>query len=98
MRKNIISKKVEQMQPSGIRAFFDLVLGMKDVISLGVGEPDFVTPWHIRESAIFSIEEGYTSYTSNKGLVKLRTYLSDFLKKRMGVTNNLEQSGRHIQI
>ena len=54
-----ISKKVEQLAPSGIRAFFDLVLGMKDVISLGVGEPDFVTPWHIREKAIFSLEEGF---------------------------------------
>ncbi len=73
------------MQPSGIRAFFDLVLGMEDVISLGVGEPDFVTPWHIRESAIYSIEEGYTSYTSNKGLVKLRTYISRDLKKRLGL-------------
>ena len=85
MKKSIVSHKVESMQPSGIRAFFDLVLGMKDVISLGVGEPDFVTPWHIRESAIYSIEEGYTSYTSNKGLVELRTYLSHDLKKRFGL-------------
>ncbi len=85
MRKDIVAHKVKEMQPSGIRVFFDLVLGMKDVISLGVGEPDFVTPWHIRESAIFSIEEGYTSYTSNKGLVKLRTYISNFLKKRHGL-------------
>jgi aminotransferase len=85
MKKDIISHKVQNMPPSGIRAFFDLVLGMKDVISLGVGEPDFVTPWHIRESAIYSIEEGYTSYTSNKGLVKLRTYLSGDLKKRFGL-------------
>lgn len=85
MKKDLISHKVEQMKPSGIRAFFDLVLGMKDVISLGVGEPDFVTPWHIRESAIYSIEEGYTSYTSNKGLVKLRTYISHDLKRRFGL-------------
>lgn len=89
MKKNIVSHKVEEMQPSGIRAFFDLVLGMKDVISLGVGEPDFVTPWHIRESAIYSIEEGYTSYTSNKGLVKLRTYISADLKKRFGLEYDL---------
>jgi len=68
--KNIISNKVKQMQPSGIRAFFDLVLGMKDVISLGVGEPDFTTPWPIREAGISSLEEGFTSYTSNKGLYK----------------------------
>jgi aminotransferase len=79
--KNIISKKVEIMQPSGIRAFFDLVLGMKDVISLGVGEPDFVTPWPIREAGIYSLEQGFTSYTSNKGLYKLRMEISRFLKK-----------------
>jgi aminotransferase len=80
--KNIISKKVEQLAPSGIRAFFDLVLGMKDVISLGVGEPDFVTPWHIREEAIYSLEKGYTSYTSNKGMPELRAQIAHFLKHR----------------
>ena len=64
------------MQPSGIRAFFDLVLGMKDVISLGVGEPDFVTSWNIREAGIYSLEQGFTSYTSNKGLYKLRLGIS----------------------
>ena len=81
----IISKKVQEMQPSGIRAFFDLVLGMKDVISLGVGEPDFVTPWAIREAGISSLEEGFTSYTSNKGLYKLRLSVSRYLKARFGV-------------
>ncbi len=85
MMKNIISKKVEQMQPSGIRAFFDLVLGMKDVISQGVGEPDFVTPWQIREAGIFSLEQGFTSYTSNKGLYKLRLGISRFLKHKFGL-------------
>jgi aminotransferase len=90
MKESIVSRKVEEMQPSGIRAFFDLVLGMKDVISLGVGEPDFVTPWHIRESAIYSIEEGYTSYTSNKGLVKLRTYIAHDLKKRFGLEYDID--------
>lgn len=80
-----ISKKVEQLAPSGIRAFFDLVLGMKDVISLGVGEPDFVTPWHIREKAIFSLEQGYTSYTSNKGMPELRKQIAHFLKQRYGM-------------
>lgn len=83
--KNIISKKVEEMQPSGIRQFFDLVLGMKDVISLGVGEPDFVTPWPIREAGIYSLEQGYTSYTSNKGLYKLRLGLNRFLKQKYGL-------------
>src|SRR3989338_9739334 len=82
---NIISKKVQEMQPSGIRVFFDLVLGMEDVISLGVGEPDFVTPWKIRESAIYSLEEGYTSYTSNKGLYKLRLYIARHLKQKYGL-------------
>lgn len=86
--KNIISQKVKDMQPSGIRVFFDLVLGMKDVISLGVGEPDFVTPWNIRESGIFSLEQGYTSYTSNKGMMKLRMQISQFLKQRHGIVYN----------
>ncbi|HNX81168.1 MAG TPA: aminotransferase class I/II-fold pyridoxal phosphate-dependent enzyme [Candidatus Omnitrophota bacterium] len=85
MTKKYVSKKVEAMQPSGIRAFFDLVLGMKDVISLGVGEPDFVTPWQIREAGIYSLEQGFTSYTSNKGLYKLRLGLHQFLKKHRGL-------------
>ncbi len=81
----MISKKVQQMQPSGIRQFFDLVLGMEEVISLGVGEPDFVTPWPIREAGIFSLEEGFTSYTSNKGLYKLRLSILRYLKNRYGL-------------
>ena len=80
-----ISKKVQEIPPSGIREFFDLVLGMKDVISLGVGEPDFVTPWNICESAIFSIEKGYTSYTSNKGLYELRSQVSKSIYGKYGV-------------
>ena len=88
--KNIISKKVERLQPSGIRAFFDLVLGMKEVISLGVGEPDFVTPWQIREAGISSLEEGFTSYTSNKGLYKLRLAISRYLKNRYGLEYSAE--------
>jgi len=80
-----ISRIVEKMQPSGIRAFFDLVLGMKDVISLGVGEPDFVTPWQIREAGIYSLEQGFTSYTSNKGLYKLRLGLHRYLKNKFGL-------------
>ncbi|HLD82757.1 MAG TPA: aminotransferase class I/II-fold pyridoxal phosphate-dependent enzyme, partial [Candidatus Omnitrophota bacterium] len=77
--------RVEQLQPSGIRAFFDLVLGMKEVISLGVGEPDFTTPWAIREAGIYSLEQGFTSYTSNKGLYKLRLTISRYLKNRYGL-------------
>jgi aminotransferase len=80
-----VAVKVRNMQPSGIRAFFDLVLGMKDVISLGVGEPDFVTPWSIREAGIYSLEKGFTSYTSNKGLVKLRMALQQYMKKNYGL-------------
>ncbi len=73
------------MPPSGIRVFFDLVLGMKDVISLGVGEPDFSTPWAVREAAIFSIEQGRTSYTSNSGLLELRQRIGLDLERRLGV-------------
>jgi aminotransferase len=86
-----ISKRVEQLAPSGIRAFFDLVLGMKDVISLGVGEPDFITPWHVREKAIFSLEQGYTSYTSNKGMPELRKQITHFLKHRYGLSYDFEE-------
>jgi len=86
-----ISKRVQQLAPSGIREFFDLVLGMKDVISLGVGEPDFETPWHIREEAIYSLEKGYTSYTSNKGMPELRSQITQFLKHRYGVKYDFEE-------
>ncbi|MCM8784295.1 MAG: aminotransferase class I/II-fold pyridoxal phosphate-dependent enzyme [Candidatus Omnitrophica bacterium] len=87
----MVSKRVENLAPSGIRQFFDLVLGMKEVISLGVGEPDFVTPWHIREAGIYALEQGFTSYTSNKGLFKLRLSISRFLKKRYGLEYDPEE-------
>ena len=74
-----ISQRVEQLSPSGIRQFFDLLASMEGVISLGVGEPDFSTPWHIREAAIYSIERGYTMYTSNLGMPELREVLSRYL-------------------
>lgn len=86
-----ISKTVEQLKPSGIRLFFDLVLNMKDVISLGVGEPDFVTPWRIREKAIFSLEQGYTSYTSNKGMIELRRMIAHYLERRYGLRYDCEE-------
>ena len=70
--RNPLSDKVVQMKPSGIRKFFDLVQEMPDAISLGVGEPDFDTPWHIREEGIYSLEKGRTFYTSNAGLLELR--------------------------
>jgi aminotransferase len=86
-----ISKRVEHLAPSGIRAFFDLVLNMKDVISLGVGEPDFLTPWNIRERAIFTLEQGYTSYTSNKGMPELRKQIVHFLKHRYAMDYDPEE-------
>ncbi|MCF7869843.1 MAG: aminotransferase class I/II-fold pyridoxal phosphate-dependent enzyme, partial [Candidatus Omnitrophica bacterium] len=82
----MISKHVEKMAPSGIREFFDLVLGMPDVISLGVGEPDFITPWRIREKAITALEEGLTSYTSNQGLFLLRDSIADYLKAQYSLS------------
>lgn len=80
--KNNFSNIIEQIPPSGIRRFFDLVIGQKDIISLGVGEPDFITPWSIREEAIFSIEQGRTSYTSNQGLPELREQISQYIKRQ----------------
>ena len=81
-----LATHVESLPPSGIRKFFDLVATMKDVISLGVGEPDFVTPWTVRESGIFSLEQGQTMYTSNAGLFELRDELAHHLSKTLGLT------------
>jgi aminotransferase len=85
------NNRIEQMPPSGIRKFFDLVLDAKDIISLGVGEPDFVTPWHVRERVFFSLEQGRTSYTSNWGLMELRRETAKYLKDRFAVTYDAEQ-------
>src|SRR5205809_7448388 len=79
--EKLIAANVKNIPRSGIRDFFDIVQGMKDVISLGVGEPDFITPWHIREAAIYALETGKTSYTSNMGLLKLREAISVSLKQ-----------------
>lgn len=78
------SRTLEEVPPSGIRRFFDLVASSKEVISLGVGEPDFVTPWCIREEAIASVEKGLTSYTSNSGLPECRREIATYLKNRFG--------------
>lgn len=86
----MIAKHIEKLVPSGIREFFDLVLGMPDVISLGVGEPDFITPWRIRERAITALEEGSTSYTSNKGLFLLRQSITHYLEKKYSLSYNPE--------
>ncbi|MBE0415159.1 MAG: aminotransferase class I/II-fold pyridoxal phosphate-dependent enzyme [Dehalococcoidia bacterium] len=84
-KRNLISERVRGIPPSGIRRFFDLLASMEGVISLGVGEPDFVTPWHIREAGIYSLEKGYTSYTSNYGLLELREELARYLKAHYGL-------------
>ena len=81
-----LSRRVAELPPSGIRRFFDLLATLDDVISLGVGEPDFVTPWHIREAAIHSLERGYTMYTSNHGLVELRRAIARHLERLYGVS------------
>ncbi len=82
---DFVARHVRELPRSGIRAFFDLVQGLPDVISLGVGEPDFVTPWHIREAAIYALERGKTSYTSNLGLLRLREAISAWVGRRFGV-------------
>jgi len=86
LSQSYISEMVKAIPPSGIRKFFDLLSSIEGVISLGVGEPDFVTPWHIREAAIYSLEKGYTMYTSNKGTPELRAELARHLDSRFGLT------------
>lgn len=83
--RNFLADKVVKIPPSGIRKFFDIVSEMPDAISLGVGEPDFDTPWHIRDEGIYSLERGRTFYTSNAGLKELREEISSYLKRRVGV-------------
>lgn len=81
-----LSKTIKTIKPSGIRKFFDIVSEMKDAISLGVGEPDFDTPWHIRDEGIYSLEKGRTFYTSNTGLKELRMEIANYLKRRFDVS------------
>ncbi|MEM0202378.1 MAG: aminotransferase class I/II-fold pyridoxal phosphate-dependent enzyme [Archaeoglobaceae archaeon] len=76
-----VAKRVEDLRPSGIRRFFDLVIGREDVISLGVGEPDFPVPWRVREEMIYSLEKGFTSYTSNLGLPELREGIAEYYRR-----------------
>lgn len=83
--RNFLSGKVINIKPSGIRKFFDIVSEMKDAISLGVGEPDFDTPWHIRDEGIYAFERGKTFYTSNAGLKDLRTEISNYINRTQGV-------------
>lgn len=83
-----LAPRVREIQPSGIRRFFDLANGSKDIITLGVGEPDFITPWHVREACVYSLERGYTSYTSNAGTPELREAIAEYLYNSYDVKYN----------
>jgi aminotransferase len=87
---SLLSENVKSIPPSGIRKFFDLMENMDDVISLGVGEPDFKTPWHIRDAGIYSLEKGFTKYTSNAGLTDLRKEICKYLERRFYLSYNSE--------
>ena len=89
--KDPLSKTVTSLAPSGIRRFFDMASTMEDVISLGVGEPDFDTPWHIREEGIYSLEKGRTFYTSNAGLMELRSSICGYLKRRFDLDYDVKE-------
>ena len=89
--RDFISKKIRGIAPSGIRKYFDIVSEMKDAISLGVGEPDFGTPWEISEAGIRSVQKGFTHYTSNKGMPKLREAISRYLSSRYKVHYDKEE-------
>ena len=89
--ENMLSDRVKLIKPSGIRKFFDLASQMEGVISLGVGEPDFTTPWAIREAAIYSLEKGRTFYTANRGLLELRKEICNYYKKRFQVSYHPEK-------
>lgn len=84
--RNPLSDKIVTIKPSGIRKFFDIVNEMEDAISLGVGEPDFDTPWHIRDEGIYSLEKGRTFYTSNSGLKELRNEIANYMKRTQGIS------------
>ncbi|MBO5356170.1 MAG: aminotransferase class I/II-fold pyridoxal phosphate-dependent enzyme [Clostridia bacterium] len=86
--EKMLSKTVCDLKPSGIRRFFDMLADMKDVISLTIGEPDFITPWHIREAAIESLEKGKTYYTSNSGTIDLRSEISRYMKRKFQLDYN----------
>ena len=85
MLRELLNKTVVEIKPSGIRKFFDLANTKKGVLSLGVGEPDFATPWNVCEAAIYSIKAKHTHYTANAGLLSLRQELSNFLKERYDI-------------
>ncbi len=84
--RELIAEKVTALKPSGIRKFFDLLETMEDAISLGVGEPDFPTPWHIRDAGVYSLEKGFTKYTPNAGMMSLRKEIAAYMLRRFGLT------------
>jgi len=86
--EKILTNTIQNIPPSGIRKFFDVAATMKDAISLGVGEPDFVTPWAVREAGIYSLEKGRTYYTANAGLMELRQEIAEYNKRKYGITYN----------
>ena len=88
MLEDMIKKNVREMPPSGIRKYFDLINEMDDAISLGVGEPDFLTPWNIAEAGIYSLEQGHTHYSSNAGFIELRKEISNYLRRRYNLSYN----------
>ena len=89
--EELIASSVREVPPSGIRKFFDIASELKDVISMSVGEPDFVTPWNIRQAAINSIELGETHYTSNSGTIRLRELIKRYLSERFAVEYGIDQ-------
>src|SRR2546430_14386114 len=88
LKREVLAHRVRKVKPSGIRKFFDIINTMPEVISLGVGEPDFVTPEHIRQAGIDSIRLGHTRYTSNYGMIELRQEIAATLEQRYGLVYN----------
>ena len=95
--RNPLNETIAAIPPSGIRKFFDIVSEMKDAISLGVGEPDFDTPWHIREEGIYSLEKGRTFYTANAGLKELRVGIAGYLQRRCSVRSEERRVGKECR-
>ena len=89
--RNPLADKVVGIKPSGIRKFFDIAAEMDDVVSLGVGEPDFDTPWHIRDEGIYALEKGRTFYTSNSGLLELRNEINNYIKRTQGISYDVKK-------
>ena len=95
LRKRI-ARSVQSIRPSGIRDFFEIVNSMEDTISLGVGEPGYATPWHIRDSSMDALERGATSYTSNLGLEELRSALAEYVKAFFGPSKHFEPPYKNL--